>query len=96
MDTTNHFTLAEAAPKVGVCYMTIYRWVRDHKLKTVEVFGRRVIPLDELRPLVVHKCSNCYYEKHEDGTRTCACREISDIDDGCKDWVWRYDRESPV
>jgi hypothetical protein len=90
MDTNNYFSLPQAAPMLGVCYMTVHRWVHHGKLIPAKVWGRQVVSLDQLRLLAVHRCSNCYHQKHEDSTKTCACREISDMEDGCKDWVWKW------
>lgn len=70
--------------------MTVYRWVRRGKVETVNIFGRRVIPLIELQPYVVPRCSNCYHQQQGNGTFHCACRTIEDIKDGCTDWTWKW------
>lgn len=70
--------------------MTIYRWARRGKVETVNIFGRRVIPLIELEPHVVRKCSNCYHEREEKGILCCACRDLADMESGCADWTWKW------
>lgn len=90
MDFPEVYTMTEAASMLGVSYMTVYRWVQKGKLKPEKVWGRQLLTLDQLAPYIIKRCSNCYHENHENGIRTCACREISDIADGCPDWRWKW------
>jgi len=87
MRIVNWYTMSEAAPMLGVGYMTLYRWVRKKKLTPEERWGRKLLTLEQLEPLVVHRCSNCYHHL-ENGL--CSCREQCDMNDPCADWIWKW------
>lgn len=95
LQTNDLLTVEQCAKLLGRPRITIYRWIEKNKVNAVEIGKTLYIPTSELntehlRAEVIKRCTNCYYGKHEDGTRTCACREISDMEDGCKDWVWKW------
>jgi excisionase family DNA binding protein len=83
-----YYTIAEAAPMVGVTRKTIHQWIKDGKICPYRVWGRSLFTLDELQPLVVHTCNTCYHYK--DGV--CACRDQADVSGNgkCLDWTWRW------
>jgi len=86
----DYYTISESAEIVGVSRKTIHLWINEGKLKPEPAWGRSFLTLAQLKPFVVHKCSNCYHERRENGTNCCACRETCDMEDGCKDWVWKW------
>jgi excisionase family DNA binding protein len=91
LKTNDLLTVDQFARDVGHPRITVYRWIERHKINSITIGKTLYIPTSELKPhFVIKKCTNCYHEKHEDGTKTCACREISDMEDGCKDWVWKW------
>jgi hypothetical protein len=90
-DLLNTKSVLLAARMAGVSHVDIFRWIREGTLQARPHGSSYIFTKDDVRAFTIKKCSNCYHEKHEDGSRTCGCREISDIEDGCKDWVWRYD-----
>jgi excisionase family DNA binding protein len=91
LTTNDLLTVDQFAQYTGRPRITIYKWIDRGKLKSITLGKTLYIPTYELTiDRVARKCSNCYHEKHEDGTRTCACRELSNMEDGCKDWVWKW------
>ena len=87
---TKYLNLTEAANIIGISRMTIHRWVKKGKLSPIIIAGYPVLRVEQVKPYVKKQCENCYHEKHEDGQKCCACREICDMEDGCKDWVWKW------
>lgn len=45
-----YFTVSQFARAFGITNMTVYRWIKSGKVKTVEVLGKRMIPKEELEP----------------------------------------------
>jgi len=86
----DYLNLTEAAIAIGISRMTISRWVKKGKLKPITIGNYPLLTPAQIYPYLSKHCSNCYHEKHENGTRVCTCREISDIEGGCKDWVWKW------
>jgi excisionase family DNA binding protein len=92
--SATYFTLPQAAAMLGISYMTVYRWVRAGKLKPEKVWGRQIIPLEQLRQVATKKCANCYHLTQVNGINMCQCRETTDMQDGCKDWAWRWNYQN--
>jgi len=88
---SDYLNLTQAATAIGVSRMTIHRWIKQGKLTPIKIGDYPLLTPAQLYPYIAGKhCTNCGYEKHENGTTVCACREISDMEDGCKDWVWKW------
>jgi excisionase family DNA binding protein len=45
-----YYTISQFAKALGVTNMTVYRWIEQGKVKTIEVVGKRMIPAEELKP----------------------------------------------
>lgn len=45
-------SVAEAAKSIGVCRATIYNWMRESRLETVRVGGRRLVKIESVKRLV--------------------------------------------
>jgi len=87
METENLYTMRESAPMLGVGYMTLYRWVRAGKLTPEIRWGRKLLTIDQLEPLVIKRCRTCYHHRNNG---VCSCRELSDMSDPCADWAWKW------
>lgn len=44
-----YYTISQFARALGITNMTVYRWIKDGRIKTVRVAGKRMIPKSELR-----------------------------------------------
>lgn len=87
----NYLNLTESAEVIGISRMTIHRWVKKGKLRPIIIGDYPLLTPEQILPYVIKKrCLNCYHEKHKNGTQTCACRELCDMEDGCKDWAWKW------
>lgn len=45
-------SVADAAKSIGVCRATIYNWMREGRISTQRVGGRRLVKIDSVKRLV--------------------------------------------
>jgi len=45
-----YYTISQYARALGITNTTVYRWIEEQKIKTVEIAGKRMIPESELKP----------------------------------------------
>ena len=44
-----YYTISQFAKAMGVTTMTVYRWIEQGRVKTVEVVGKRMISKEQLQ-----------------------------------------------
>ncbi len=49
-EVQQYYTISQYARALGITNTTVYRWIEDNKIKTVEIAGKRMIPAKELKP----------------------------------------------
>ena len=77
---TKWVNLSQAAKVAGVSRQTIYNWIQQNKIFTVEFGSSSFISIKNLEPYIIHQCSTCYHRTDSH----CACRE--EIIKNCPDW----------
>lgn len=45
-------SVADAAKSIGVCRATVYNWMREKRIETVRVGGRRLVKIESVKRLV--------------------------------------------
>ena len=84
--TNNYLNLTDSAEMLGISRMTIHRWIKKGKITPIIIGDYPLFTPEQLRPYIVNKtCTNCYHNSNAH----CNCREACDIEQGCKDWVWK-------
>ena len=92
IDVADLYTIDQAYPLLGVSRMTLFRWLKAHKIYAFRLGNRVLIPKLEIERLRQKVCLNCYhhYEWLDKGKEDyCCCRDKEDIiikPNSCQDW----------